>query len=197
MFPTGRGTVSVGVLLGSTSPSYQVINPVHLLARFVAAERARWQLDGPPVGEPSLGRIPLGSSVGPLAGPTWLIVGDAGGAANPLTGFGVDTALETGILAGDAVAEALAEDSLVALQRYPQQVDDRYGSYYKVGRLAGRLLGQPTISRRVYGAMASRRRMTDATLRIVLQHLRGGARGGGPEMLYRAARAISVFAPDA
>jgi flavin-dependent dehydrogenase len=197
MFPTGGGTVSVGVMLMSTSPSYQVINPAHLLDRFVEDERERWRLDGPAAGEPTGARIPLGMSVGPLAGPTWLIIGDAAAAANPLTGFGIDTALETGIIAGDVIAEALDTDSPAALQQYPQQVNDRYGSYYKVGRLTDRVLGRPSISRRVYAATASHRRLTDGALRIANQHLRTGARGGGPEMIYRMARAISVFAPDA
>lgn len=197
MFPTGVGTVSVGVMLASTSPSYQVINPARLLDGFVGDERERWRLDGGPVTEPSGARIPLGSSVGPLAGPTWLIVGDAAAAGNPLSGFGVDTALETGIIAGDVIAEALASGSAVPLQHYPQQIDERYGSYYKVGRLTDRLLGQPSIARKAYGALATRRRVADGALRIAAQHLRSGARGGGPELVYRAARAISLFAPDA
>lgn len=197
MFPTGAGTVSVGVMLASTSPSYQVINPAHLFEGFVADERTRWRLDGGPVTEPAGARIPVGSSVGPLAGPTWLIVGDAAAAGNPLSGFGVETALETGIIAGDVIAESLAADSSAPLQGYATKVAERYGAYYKIGRLADRLLGQPSIARKVYGAMATRRRVADGALRIVTQHLRSGARGGGPELVYRAGRAISLFAPDA
>ena len=197
MFPTGAGTVSVGVMMASTSPSYQVTNPARLLAQFVERERERWQLDGPPVTEPGGGRIPLGMSVGPLAGPSWLIAGDAAAAANPLSGFGVDTALETGILAGDVVADALEDDELGALQRYPQLVTDQYATYYQLGRLTERLVGQPAVATRLYAAMASRRRVTDGALRIVTQHLRPGARGGGPELVYRIARAVSLFAPDA
>ena len=198
MYPTGRGTVSVGVMLASTSPSYRVINPAHLLSQFVDGERERWHLDGRPVREASGARIPLGSSVGPLAGPSWLIVGDAAAAANPLSGLGLDTALESGIIAGDVIAEALDTDSAAtALQRYPQIVGERFGAYYKVGRLADRLLGRPTIARRAYVTMATHRRVTDGALRIATQHLRGGARGSGPELVYRMARAVSVFAPDA
>ena len=198
MYPTGRGTVSVGIMLASTSPSYHVINPANLLREFVKGERDRWRLDGGPVREASGTRIPLGSSVGPLAGPSWLIIGDAAASANPLTGLGLDTALESGIIAGDVIAEALDTDSAAtALQRYPQLIDQQYGAYYKVGRLADRLLGRPTIARRAYVAMATRRRITDGALRIATQHLRGGARGSGPEFIYRTARAVSVFAPDA
>ena len=45
--------------------------------------------------------------------------------------------------------------------------------------------------------MVSRPRFADGALRIATQHLRGGARGSGPELVYRMARAVSLFAPDA
>ena len=196
MFPTGRGTVGVGLMLLSTSPSFQVINPSHLHERLLDEHGLRWQLDRDPVVAPSGGRVPLGGSVGPLAGPTFLIIGDAAAAANPLTGLGVDTALETGIMAGDVVGEALDTANSAALQQYPKLFDDRYGSYYKLGRLTARLLGQPAFSRRVYEALASRPSYADSALRIATQHLRSG-RGGGPELLYRIARAVAIFAPDA
>ncbi len=197
MFPTGAGAVSIGVMMASTSPSYAVTNPARLLEQFVERERERWQLDGPPITEPHGGRIPLGISVGPLAGPSWLIAGDAAAAANPLSGFGVDTALETGVLAGEVVADALEGDDPGVLQRYPQLVTDRYATYYKLGRLTDRLVGQPSVATRLYSAISSRHRVTAGALRIITQHLRGGARGGGPELVYRVARAVSVFAPDA
>ena len=44
MFPRGDGTANVGVLMMSTSPSFQVVNPAHLLDRFVADNGARWRL---------------------------------------------------------------------------------------------------------------------------------------------------------
>ncbi len=196
MWPTGRGTISVGVMLMSTSPSFQVINPAQLHAQLVETHRRRWQIAGGAVGEAAGGRIPLGSSVGPLAGPTYLIVGDAGGSANPFTGLGIETALETGIIAGDVIAEALDTESSTALQQYPEQIAERSAAYYKIGRLGDRFLGRPAVARRTYVAMASRPRFADAALRIATQHLRG-VRGGGPELLYRAARTISLFAPDA
>lgn len=196
LYPTGRGLVSVGVSLMSTSPSFQVINPAHLFDRFVAERRDAWQLDGAPVAPATGGRIPLGLSVGPVAGPNYLIAGDAGGAANPLTGMGVETALETGTIAADVLGEALTSGDATVLQEYPHLLDDRYGSYYKVGRLGQRVLGRPTINRRVHTRITSRRRSTASAMRIATQHLRSG-RGGGPELAYRIARAVSAFAPDA
>ena len=109
----------------------------------------RWHLDGAPVSPPAGGRIPLGASVGPEAGPTYLVVGDAIGAANPMSGAGIEYAVETGLLAAEVIDDALRTGTSASLQRYPQLLAERYAAYHKVGRLADRLLGQPPIMRRV------------------------------------------------
>lgn len=196
MFPRGDGTVSVGVLMMSTSPSFRVVNPAHLLQRFVAEHAARWSLEPEPVEAPAGGRIPLGSSVGPTAGPTYLVVGDAAAAANPMTGAGIEYALETGMLAGDVVDDAISTGTASSLQRYPQLLDDRYGDYYKVGRLANRLLGRPAVARRVSRLAASRQGRATAFVRLTANELRTG-RNGAAEGALRLGRALSVIAPDA
>src|SRR5690606_25916509 len=141
MFPRGDGTANVGVLMMSTSPSFRVVNPFHLLERFVDDNAGRWHLRGDPVRPPAGGRIPLGGSVRPAAGPTYLVVGDAAGTANPLSGAGIEYALESGALAGRVLDEALRTGQPAELQRYPKLIDDRYGRYYRFGRVADRLLG--------------------------------------------------------
>jgi flavin-dependent dehydrogenase len=195
MFPRGDGTVNVGVLIMSTSPSFRVINPAHLLDAFVHEHGARWRLDPQPVDPPAGGRIPLGRSVGPVAGPTYLVVGDAAGAANPMSGAGIEYALETGMLAGGVLAEALRADSATALQRYPQLLDDRYGSYHQVGRLVDRLLGRPSVARRVAALASSRASFATPLVRLAGNELR--ARYPGlTELSYRLARAGTLIAPD-
>jgi geranylgeranyl reductase family protein len=195
MFPRGDGTVNVGVLILSTSPSFRVINPAHLLERFVHEQAPRWHLDTDAVVAPAGGRIPMGLSVGPAAGPTYLTVGDAVGAANPLSGAGIEYALETGRLAATVLDDALATGTAAALQRYPQLLADRYGSYYKVGRLVDRMLGSPTLSRRFGQLAAGQRSFTDAVVRIAGNELRPG-RAGRAETAYRVGRAISLFGPN-
>ena len=49
-------------------------------------------------------------SVEPSAGPTYLLIGDAVGAANPLSGAGIEAALETGALAADVTPGPRAVD---------------------------------------------------------------------------------------
>jgi flavin-dependent dehydrogenase len=195
VFPRGDGTVNVGVLILSTSPSFRVINPAHLLESLVAAVRDRWHLVDEPVLAPAGGRIPLGTSVGPEAGPTYVVVGDAAGAANPLSGAGIEYAIETGIIAGSVLTEALRSGNAAALQRYPQLLADRYGSYYQVGRLLDRFLGRPSVARRVGSLASSRPALANAFVRLAGNELR--SRYPGPtEFAYRITRALTFVAPD-
>jgi geranylgeranyl reductase family protein len=196
MFPRGDGTANVGVLMMSTSPSFRVVNPAHLLDGFVAANATRWHLHGDPVHAPAGGRIPLGTSVRPAAGPTYLVVGDAAGAANPLSGAGIEYAIETGMLAGRVLDEALRTGQPAALQRYPRLLDERYGTYFKVGRLADRVLGRPAFTRRLANSAAARPAIARSLVRITGNSLRS-RHPGASELAYRVAAALSTVAPDA
>jgi geranylgeranyl reductase family protein len=196
MFPRGDGTANVGVLMMSTSPSFLVVNPARLLDRSVADNGARWRLHGDPVHPPAGGRIPMGASVRPAAGPSYLVVGDAAGVANPFSGAGVEYAIETGMLAGGVLDEALRTGQALALQRYPQLIDDRYGAYFKVGRLVDRVLGRPSLARRVGATAAARPAFARALVRVSANSLRA-RHPGATELAYRLGMAISSVAPDA
>ena len=190
------GTVTVGVMMLSTAPSFQVIDPVNLWTEFIAKHADRWQLEGPPLDNGHGGRIPMGLAVGPAAGPTYLLVGDAVGATNPLSGAGIEAALESGLIAGEILEEALTTSDASVLQRYPQELADRFGTYYKVGRLIDRLLGRPALATRVAHLAAGHDMATETFVRFSTGQFRTG-RVGLPEMLYRFARAASIVAPDA
>lgn len=194
-FPRGDGTVNVGVVIMSTSPSFRVINPVHLLDQFVSEHGGRWHLVDEPIHTTAGGRIPLGLSVGPVAGPTYLVVGDAAGAANPMSGAGIEYAVETGVLAGDVLADALRSGSSTALQRYPQLLDDRYGKYFQVGRLVDRMMGRPSVSRRVTSLASRRSSSANSLVRLAGNELRGRY-PGTTELAYRVGRALTLVAPD-
>jgi flavin-dependent dehydrogenase len=196
MYPAGDGTVTVGIVMMSTAPSFQVVKPANLFQRLVDARIADWEITGDPVEPSTGGRMPLGLSVGPAAGPTYLLVGDAVGAANPLSRTGSESALETAWAAADVLDDAIRTGDAAHLQRYPRLLADRYGSYYKVARLANRLLGRPSVARRVERLVAGRRSFSEGYLRIATDSLRSGPRVGGPEAAYRIGRAISVIAPD-
>lgn len=195
-FPRGDGTANIGVMMMSTSPSFQVVKPVHLLERFVPEHAERWGVDPTPIEPPAGGRIPLGNSVGPLAGATYVVVGDAAAAANPMTGEGIEYALETGLLAGEVISEAIAAGSAPSLQRYPKLLDERYGAYFKVGRLANRMLGRPAVARRVGRIATGRPALTKAFVRLTSNELRAGHTGLA-EATLRLGRTLSIVAPDA
>jgi geranylgeranyl reductase family protein len=196
MFPRGDGTANVGVLVMSTSPSFRVINPAHLLDRFVADNGARWRLHGEPVHPPAGGRITMGASVRPAAGPTYLVVGDAAGVANPLSGAGIEYAVETGVLAGGVLDEALRTGHAASLQRYSKLIDDRYGTYFKVGRLVDRVLGRPSLARRLGSFASARPAFARSLTRVGANSLRS-RHPGATELVYRLGAAISTVAPDA
>ena len=142
MFPLGDGTVNVGIGVVSTSKEFRAINTTHQLEHFATDIAERWRIDpGTPLGAPASGRVPMGGSVGPTAGPTWLVIGDAAGSANPFVGAGIEYAYETGRIAGDVLDEALRENNATVLQRYPAVLAENYGTYFKIGRLFDRFVG--------------------------------------------------------
>lgn len=196
MYPAGDGTVTVGILMTSTAPSFRVVKPANLFRRVLVTHADRWSITDDPELPPTGQRLPLGFSVGPLAGPTYLLVGDAAGAANPLSGSSIDSALETGMIAAEVLDEAISTGDASNLQRYPQLLDDRYGSYYKVGRLATRAISQPTVARRVERLVTRHRAVAEGYVRITTDALRPG-HAGPSETAFRVGRALSVIAPAA
>jgi geranylgeranyl reductase family protein len=194
MFPAGDGTVDIGVLLMSTSPSFQVLNPIHVLDRFVDDYGDRWHLAATTARSSSGGRIPLGRSVGPAAGPTWLLVGDAAGAADPWSGAGLGAAIESGAIAGDVLVEALEAGTAASLQRYPKLLDERFEPSYGVGRLADQILGQAAISRRFSDRASRSRTVAESSLRLGTGALRP-THLGPAELVFRVARALGAVVP--
>jgi menaquinone-9 beta-reductase len=195
VFPEGDGTANIGVGVLSTTHAFRSVNTSELLARFVHDLADRWDLDpDAPLAVPVSGRIPVGGSVGPTAGPSHLVAGDAGGFANPLTGAGIEYALLTGRLAGDILAEALTSHDPTALQRYPTALADTFGTQFKVGRLIGRMAGRPSVMGPAGRLLARRRWAGEGAVRIGLDAMRTD-RPGGAEAVYRTARAISRIAP--
>ena len=194
--PVGDGTVNIGVGLLSTAHDFRGTNVAHLLDDHVVGLAERWGLQPDrPMGVVRIGRIPMGGSVRPTAGPTYLVVGDAAAVASPFTGLGIDAAMETGRLAADVLHEALVDHSPAALQRYPRLVDQAYAEHHKVARLFARLLGRPTAMRQVSHAVVRSQMLAEMVLRITSGSLRPDHLGA-PETVDRLARTIMKVAPD-
>lgn len=197
VIPLGDGTVNVGVAVLSTARDVKTINTPRLLGTFASSVAERWEFDADlPLKAATRLRLPLGGSVQPTMGPTFLVVGDAAGSANPLNGDGVDAALLTGRLAATVLADALANGSSTTLQRYPQMISDELDRFNKVGRLTNRFLGSPRLLGPALRIALRNERTMGAALRIANRQLRDGAASGGAERAYRLAAVISRFAPS-
>jgi geranylgeranyl reductase family protein len=196
VFPVGDGTVNVGVGLLSTFAGWKSVNTSHLMDAFVATAPPRWDIRpetacGPPTG----GKLPTGGSVRPAIGPTWLVVGDAGAAINPFNGEGIAYAYETGRIAADTLDVALATGDGLALQRYPQRLEELYGLYFKVARAFVKAIGNPAVMRELTRVGMRSKTLMEWVLRIMANLLRPDELGPA-EAAYKTLAALVAVAPE-
>ena len=197
IFPVGDGTVNIGVGLLSTFRDFKSVNTTHLLDAYAHQVAERWEIDPDnPECKAVSGRIPMGGSVGPKAGPSYLVVGDASGSVNPFNGEGIDYAYETARMAAQVLHEALVTDDPTLLQGYTKMLDDEYGDYFKVARLFARVIGRPALMRELTRAGMHSRTLMEWVLRIMANLLRPDELGPA-EMAYKAAAKIVKLAPNA
>ena len=196
VFPVGDGTINVGVGLLSTFSGWKDVNTSHLFEAFCDTAPARWGISpdtacGPPTG----GKLPTGLSVFPKVGPTWCTIGDAAGAVNPFNGEGISVAYETGRLAADALDEALRSGCGLALQGYPERLEERYGLYFKVARAFVRAIGNPTVMRELTRVGFLSRSLMEWVLRIMANLLRPDELGPA-EVAYQLVERLVAIGPE-
>lgn len=196
IFPVGDGRINVGIGLLSTFNQWKAVNTTHLLQSFSEYAPPSWDIRPETAcGAPTGGRLPMGMSVGPHAGPTWLLVGDAGGTINPFNGEGIAYAYESGRLAADAVDLALRSDDGMALQTYEKSLQDTYGLYYKVARAFVKVIGRPELMRTLVTTGMRSRSLMEWVLRIMANILRPDELGPA-EAAYRALAALARVVPE-
>ena len=196
VFPVGDGTVNVGVGLLSTFHGWKSVNTSKLMDAFVATAPPRWGIEpetacGPPTG----GKLPTGGSVTPKTGPTWLVIGDAGGAINPFNGEGIAYAYETGRIAADVLDRALASGDGLALRGYEDELAARYALYFKVARAFVRAIGNPAVMRELTRVGMQSKTLMEWVLRIMANLLRPDELGPA-EAAYKAVAALVKVAPE-
>lgn len=196
IFPLGDGRVNVGVGLLSTFKEWKDVNTSKLMDAFVDWAPASWEISpatslGPPTG----GKLPMGLSISPSTGPTWLATGDAAGAINPFNGEGIAYAYETGRYAAEAVHQALDAGRAAELRTYEERLRDEYDLYYRVARAFVRIIGHPNLMRILVGTGMRSRTLMEWVLRIMANLLREDERGPA-EAAYRAVAAIARLAPS-
>jgi menaquinone-9 beta-reductase len=144
VFPLADGTVNVGVGLLNTSAHFRNINYRQLLKEWVPTVGPEWGFGaGDAAAKPRSHPLPMGASRHPPVYRGVLFVGDAAGLVNPFNGEGIDYALESGELAAEAALAALSSGDRTRLFAYRAAVEQHFGSYFAVGRLFVRLIGDP------------------------------------------------------
>jgi len=196
IFPVGDGTVNVGVGLLSTFKGWKSVNTSHLMDAFVAMAPPTWDIRpetalGPPTG----GRLPMGGSVQPAAGPTWLVAGDASGAINPFNGEGIAYAYETGRMAAEALDGALRTGDGLALARYPARLEEEYGLYFRVARMFVRAIGNPAVMAELTRIGMHSKTLMEWVLRIMSNLLRPDELGPA-EAIYRMMEKLVALGPE-
>jgi len=192
IFPLGDGTVNVGAGLLSTYRHYKSVNTSHLMEEFASTLPDYWEINpNKPLMAPVGGRLPMAGSVNPKAGPNHLLVGDAAGSVNPFNGEGIDYAYETGQMAAELVAEAIATNNNAALARYPKLLEEHYGAYFRVARAFAHLIGKPTLLRELTRVGMRSRPIMDVALRI-MANLMDPNNPGAAEYIYKAATGLSA-----
>ena len=196
IFPLGDGQINVGIGLLSTFRDFKSVNTTHIMNEFAMTAPERWGISPETATSvPTGGRMPMGGSVGPKVGPTWIVVGDAAGSINPFNGEGIDYAYETGRMAANLLDEALRTGDGMALQRYPALLQAEYGLYFKVARLFAQIIGRPVLMRELTRVGMQSRTLMDWVLRIMANLLREDELGPA-EAVYKVAAQLARVIPE-
>jgi geranylgeranyl reductase family protein len=136
IFPLGNGEVNIGVgaLATSKRPADAALRP--LMSYYTGMRREEWGFDGEPRAALSA-LLPMGGAVSGVAGPNWMLIGDAAACVNPLNGEGIDYGLEAGRLA----ASLLGSGDLS--RAWPAVLRDHYARGFSVARRLALLLTLP------------------------------------------------------
>jgi geranylgeranyl reductase family protein len=196
IFPLGDGQINVGVGLLSTFRDFKTVNTTKLMNEFAATAPAYWGISPETAtSEPTGGRLPMGGSVNPKVGPSWIVVGDAAGSINPFNGEGIDYAYETGRMAAELLDEALRTGDGLVLQRYPALLEAEYGLYFKVARLFAKVIGRPALMRELTRVGMRSRTLMDWVLRIMANLLRPDEIGPA-EAVYKVVAQLARVVPE-
>ncbi|CCG05259.1 geranylgeranyl reductase family protein [Blastococcus saxobsidens] len=171
IFGMGDGTANVGYGLldtrrGTGADRKAILR--HWLDTFPAEDGLG---EGDAVGPLRGAGLPMALSRGPAYTRGLLLAGDAAGTVNPCNGEGISYAIESGRMAAEAVAAALAvpagDGREAVLQRYPQRLRSELGRHHRLGLGFLALLARPAVVRLATARGLRRPALTDAALRLM------------------------------
>ena len=197
IFGMGDGTANVGLGILNTSSAFQNVDYRKLLGAWLDGTPEEWQFR--PEHQQGAVRgaaLPMGFNSQPPYSDGVLLVGDAGGMVNPFNGEGIAYAMESGEIAAEVVAAALARPEAArerALHAYPQRLKDAYGGYYTLGRVFVRLIGNPRIMQ-----VATKKGLShDTLMRFTLKLLANLTDPRGGDAMDRVITGLTRVAPAA
>jgi menaquinone-9 beta-reductase len=165
LFPIGGGAANVGI---GTMPSiWASKRPTPTLLREFVAQRAREgimrdsQLDGPIKGFPLRIDFPAHR----IAGENWTMVGEVTGLVNPVTGEGIDLALESALLAADIMHDDLAHGRRHHIA-YQRELWEQFGAMYNGMRALRDIIITPFFADYVFWLMTQHDFLTRITFKI-------------------------------
>jgi geranylgeranyl reductase family protein len=136
IFPLGNGEVNIGVGALATAKRPADVRLPRLMSYYAGLRRQEWGFTGEPrAGLSAL--LPMGGAVSGVAGPNWMLIGDAAACVNPLNGEGIDYGLETGRLAAELL------DCADLSGAWPAVLTEHYARGFSVARRLALLLTYP------------------------------------------------------
>ena len=181
IFPTSATSANIGVglcsdgiarywLRGTARTAFDGFVQSVALREILAGARQTGAVKGYPL------RADFGAH--PLSGDTVLVVGEAAGLVNPLTGDGIDYALESGRIAAERVIDCVARGDLsrAALAAYDAELLMRYRHIFRFSRAVRDLCVNPLVLNRLTAIAARRPDLSAMLIRRVLGQGRIGKR---------------------
>jgi geranylgeranyl reductase family protein len=198
VFGIGDGTSNVGLGILNTSDAFGKTDYRHMLDRWLASLPEEWGFVEDNATGPTRGAaLPMGFNRTPHYANGALLVGDAGGMVNPMNGEGIAYAMESGKIAAELVAQALAEPTSArrerVLESYPKVLQDTYGGYFTLGRVFVKAIGHPEVMK-----LLTRHGLPHPTLmKFCLKLLANLAEPHGGDAMDRIISGLNRMAPAA
>jgi menaquinone-9 beta-reductase len=136
IFPLGNGEVNIGVGALATAKRPADVALRKLIGHYTDQRRTDWDFDGPPRAVSSA-LLPMGGAVSGLAGPNWMLIGDAAAGVNPLNGEGIDYGLEMGRFAAGMLGSGDLSEA------WPALLAEHYAKAFSIARRLAWLLTVP------------------------------------------------------
>lgn len=127
IFPKGYDTANIGIDVSGVKGTK---NALEYLDDFIANNE---ETKGGQIVEVNVGGNPLCGIFDKIIADNFMLVGDAAGCVSPITGGGIDTGLESGMIAGRVAAKAVKEGNCSEenLKEYSEYVDENIGKKFE------------------------------------------------------------------